>query len=105
MVKRCTWRTPKKAGKFYADYMRQQLLAIAADHGVPYEIMTGDWGELNDRVYRAAMESFKREIEAVQDLYMVDQVWPDCADLVDGRDYSVRTVGAAGFMRQTGMRI
>ena len=87
-----------KGGEFYADYMRQQLLAIAADHGIMYELVTGDWSKTTDRLYRAAMDDFKREIEAIQNVYMVAQVcegvqrwWMDAvvfANLVNVDDYA-----------------
>ena len=63
-----------KGGEFYADYMRQALLSISADYGVMYELVTGDWKNTTDRLYRAAMDDFKREIEAIQELYMISQV-------------------------------
>lgn len=78
----------EKGGEFYADYMRQQLQAIAAAHGLPYELLTGDWGGLNDRLVRAVMDDFKREMKAIQELFFVAQVckkvqewWMDAAVL------------------------
>jgi len=81
----------EKGGEFYSDYMRQQLMSIASDHGIPYELMSGDWSQIkSDRLWRSAMNSFKREIGAIQDIYMVGQVcaqvqawWTDAIVLHD----------------------
>jgi len=64
----------EKGGEFYADYMRQQLMSISASFGVPYEIVTGDWSKVNDRILRAVLNDFQREIEAIQELYLVTQL-------------------------------
>jgi len=61
-------------GQGYADFMRQQLLAIAAGAGIPYEILTGDWSKVNDRLVRAILNDFHRSIEAMQDQLMIFQV-------------------------------
>ena len=79
----------EKGGEFYADYMKQQLFAIAAAHNIPYELMTGDWSNLsNDRIARAVMNDFQRGIEAIQEIYLVTQIcqatltwWMDAAVL------------------------
>lgn len=62
------------SGRGYADFMRQQLLAIAAGMGIPYELMTGDWSRINDRLYRAMINEFRRGIESIQDHLAVFQV-------------------------------
>ena len=61
-------------GEFYVDYMRQQLRTIAADYGIMYEVVTGDWSQLNDRLFRAASDDFKRHMSAIQEIYMISQV-------------------------------
>lgn len=77
-----------KTGDNYADYMRQQLLQQAAGLNLPYELMTGDWSKVNDRLVRVVLNEFHRYIESVQDHYMVHQVcagvwawWLDAAIL------------------------
>lgn len=56
------------------DFARRQLLAIAAAYGVPYEIMTGDYSKINDRVWRAIMNQYRRELEQTIELYTIQQV-------------------------------
>lgn len=59
----------------YQAYMRQQLIAIAAGlSGIPYEILTGDYKDVNDRLIRAIMNQFYRQIEMIQDHYTIFQV-------------------------------
>lgn len=62
-------------GRGYADFMRQQLLGLATGlDGIPYEILSGDWSQVNDRLVRAVLQEFRRGVEATQDLYMIHQV-------------------------------
>ena len=75
-----------KVSDGYEQYMRQQLIRIAAGFNVPYELMTGDWAKVNDRLVRAILNEFRRFIEELQDLYMIHQVcekmwswWMDAA--------------------------
>lgn len=62
------------SGNGYADFQRQQKLAIAAGQDVPYELVTGDYSNINDRVWRAIMNQYRREIEQIQDLFTIQQV-------------------------------
>lgn len=64
---------PPTAGDTYPDYMRQQLLAVAAGHGLPYEVLTGDLREVNDRVIRVVLQEFRRRIEQRQHAIFVHQ--------------------------------
>lgn len=57
---------PPDAGNSYADFMRQQLLAVAAGAGLPYEILTGDLRDVNDRAIRVVLNEFRRRIEQRQ---------------------------------------
>lgn len=61
-------------GQGYADFMRQQLLGIAAGLGLPYELLTGDWSKVNDRLVRAILNEYRREIEACQDQLTTYQI-------------------------------
>lgn len=90
----------EKGGEFYSDYMRQQLMSISSSFGVPYELITGDWKSVNDRILRAILNNFQREIEAIQEIYLSAQVcqsmaawWMDSA-VLSGRlvlpDYATR---------------
>jgi lambda family phage portal protein len=58
----------------YMEYQRQQLLSVAAGMDVPYELATGDYGQINDRVWRAVMNQYRREVEQTQDLFTIQQV-------------------------------
>jgi lambda family phage portal protein len=58
--------TPPGAGTDYAPFMRQQLMAAAASVGFPYEVLTGDLREVNDRVLRVILNEFRRGIEQLQ---------------------------------------
>lgn len=57
---------PPDAGNTYPDFMRQQLQAAAAGVGLPYELLTGDLREVNDRVIRVVLNEFRRRIEQRQ---------------------------------------
>lgn len=50
----------------YAEFMRHQLRAACAGVGIPYELVTGDLGSLNDRTMRVLLGEFRRRIEAWQ---------------------------------------
>lgn len=58
----------------YADYCRQQLLAAAAAINVPYEILSGDMRNVNDRILRAILNEYHRIIEQSQWLYTIPQM-------------------------------
>jgi lambda family phage portal protein len=75
-------------GAGMAEYSRQVLLKICAGFGVPYEVATGDWKNVNDRLVRAINAEFRRSIEAAQDHLLIFQVclgvwswWMDAAVL------------------------
>jgi len=55
------------------DFLRVQLRAIAAAMGVPYELMTNDYADTNDRVMKVILNAYYRELEMEQDR-MVSQV-------------------------------
>lgn len=61
------------SGNVGIDFLRVQLRAIAAGMGVPYEIMSGDYGDTNDRIMKVILNAFYRELEMTQDL-LVSQV-------------------------------
>ena len=88
------------AGDGYADYIRVALQAQAAGLNLPYEMLTGDWSKVNDRLVRVVLNEFRRCIESVQDHYMVHQVcggiwrwWLDAAVMA-------RAVAAPGYGTQ-----
>jgi lambda family phage portal protein len=51
----------------YGEFMRQQLLGIAGGFNIPYELVSGDWKDVNDRLVRAILNEFRRYIESCQD--------------------------------------
>lgn len=63
-----------KTGDGYKDYQKQQLLAIAAGAKSLYQLMTNDWDGVNDRIYRAMIQEYRREIEMAQDHLCIHQI-------------------------------
>ncbi len=83
-----TFSDPPDAGGTYVDFMRQQLQASAVGVDLPYELLTGDMGEISDRVLRVLLNDFRRRIEQLQfGVYVfqlcrpVRQAWMDAAVL------------------------
>lgn len=75
-------------GQGYPDFMRWQSLQLSSGLSIPYPLLTGDWSGLNDRLVRAMLNEYRREIEMAQDHLMVFQVcrrvwrwWMDTAIL------------------------
>jgi lambda family phage portal protein len=61
-----TFSEPPDVSSTYPDFMRQQLLAVSAATGVPYEVLTGDMSKVNDRTVRVILQEFRRRIQAWQ---------------------------------------
>lgn len=57
----------------YPDFMRQQLFAVSAATGVPYEVITGDLSKVNDRVVRVVLNEFRRRIQMWQHHIVIHQ--------------------------------
>lgn len=64
---------PPSPGDSYASFMRQQWLSVAASAGALYEMVTGDYSNLNDRTWRAAVNEFRRRCETWQHHLVVFQ--------------------------------
>ena len=83
-----------KSGDGYADFMKFQLLGICASLDVPYEVVTGDFGTINDRTLRAIFNQYRRKIEQTQWLFTIpqicDRVWAAFIDhaVMAGRLYA-----------------
>ena len=87
-------------GGAYADFVRQQMMGIAAGLGMPYELLTGDYRGINDRLVRAILNEFHRQVEQWQDHATIFQVcrgisapWIDTAVLagqLPAPDYASR---------------
>lgn len=63
--------TPPAVGSDLMELSKLQLLAIAARHGVPYEVLTGDLGAVSDRALRLILNEFRRFLEQRQWLYLI----------------------------------
>lgn len=82
--------TPPDAGSNYAEFLRGHLMATAAAHDIPYEVLTGDLRNISDRALRLILNEFRRAIESDQWLYMIPmlcqrvrEAWYDQAVLAD----------------------
>ena len=58
----------------FDDYVRYQNLALTASIGVPYELGTGDFSQINDRVVRTILDDMRRDINKTLRLYTIPQV-------------------------------
>jgi lambda family phage portal protein len=67
------WLTPADVGPNFAEFLRAQLRLISQAIGIPYEALTGDWSQINDRTWRAADNGFRRSIGAWQWRVLVPQ--------------------------------
>ena len=56
------------------NYQNHQLLGIAAGWDVPYQLTTGDYTGINDRLWRAITNQYQREVEQDQGLSIIPQV-------------------------------
>ena len=61
-------------GQGYKDFTRQQLLGIAAGMNMPYEILSGDFAGVNDRILRFIVNEWRRRLEQDQWLLDIPQV-------------------------------
>ncbi len=57
---------PPEAGTAYGEYMRSQNLGTAAGSGMPYELMSGDIYNIQDRTLRIVIQEFRRYCEQRQ---------------------------------------
>lgn len=62
------------AGRGYKDYQHYQLLGIAAGWNIPYQLLSGDYTLINDRLWRAIMNQYHREVEQDQDTCTIPQI-------------------------------
>ncbi len=61
-------------GAGYAEFVRQQLLGIAAGLDEPYEFLSGDMSKVNDRLMRVIRDEFHRIVEQTQWHFTIPQV-------------------------------
>lgn len=80
-----TFSDPKDVGPMFEVFVREAKRNIAAAVGLLYEILSGDYGELNDRTLRAALNDFRRAVEGWQHHLVVFQwcrpIWIRWIDL------------------------
>lgn len=72
------FNTPMDVGGSYEPFLRSQFRAVAAACGIPYELLTGDYSGVNDRLFRAVIQSFKRDVKRWQGILnrqMNARVW------------------------------
>lgn len=69
-----TWNQPPSPGESFEAYMRHQERRAAVSVGVLYEMMSGDFSQLNDRQFRAALNEFKRRCRMWQHNIVVFQL-------------------------------
>lgn len=62
------------SGRGYKDYQHYQLLGISAGQDVPYQLVTGDYTGINDRLWRAIMNQYHREVNQMQEIIDIPQV-------------------------------
>lgn len=58
--------TPPGTGSGYGEFMKQQFLGLSAGQGLPYELLTGDLGQVSDRALRVILQEFRRHCEQRQ---------------------------------------
>jgi lambda family phage portal protein len=66
--------TPPAPGEEYAAFLRGHLMAVAARHGVPYEVLTGDLRDVSDRALKLLLNEFRRYVEMKQWLFFIPQL-------------------------------
>ena len=68
----------------YSEFQRQQLMALSASLGVPYQVLSGDYNGVNDRALRVVLNQYYREVNQTQELVCIHQlcrkVWEDFVD-------------------------
>ncbi|WOG28746.1 phage portal protein [Endozoicomonas sp. 8E] len=69
-----TFNTPPGAASNYPDFIRQQLMAVSAGIGLPYEILSGDMKGVSDRALRVVLNEFRRRIQQIQHNLMAFQL-------------------------------
>jgi lambda family phage portal protein len=84
-------------GQGYADYMKWQSIQMALAFSQPYELFTGDWSNVNDRLVRVIMQQFYRQIEQAQDHLLIFQICRRCRHWYIDKAVLVGTLPAPGY--------
>ncbi|SFG92804.1 phage portal protein [Methylobacterium gossipiicola] len=76
---------PKDVGPNFEAFVREAKRGVAAACGLLYEVLSGDYSQLNDRTLRAALNDFRRAVEQWQHHLVVFQfcrpIWIRFIDL------------------------
>ena len=87
------WSEPPDPPQSYPDFVQAQLRHIATAAKVPYEVLTGDMSDVNDRTVRVILHEFRRKIQALQHQILAFQLcrplwkaWMDRAFLASALD-------------------
>ena len=79
------FNSPPGTTEDYPNFMRQQLMAIAAGIGLPFELLTGDMNGVSDRALRLILNEFRRRIQQIQHNQIIFQfcrpVWNRWLDM------------------------
>ncbi|WP_066017945.1 phage portal protein [Endozoicomonas atrinae] len=79
------FNNPPGTAADYPNFMKQQLMAIAAGIGIPYEILSGDMAGVSDRALRLIINEFRRRIQQIQHNQIIFQfcrpVWNRWLDM------------------------
>ena len=68
------FNTPPGAASDYPDFIRQQLMAVSAGIGLPFELLSGDMKGVSDRALRVVLNEFRRRIQQLQHNQLVFQL-------------------------------
>ncbi len=79
------FNNPPGTAADYPNFMKQQLMAIAAGIGLPYELLSGDMAGVSDRALRLIINEFRRRIQQIQHNQIIFQfcrpVWNRWLDM------------------------
>lgn len=67
---------PADVGGQFESFVRQQFLLIAQGLGIPYELLTGDFGKTSDRTLRLIFKAFERDVARWQRQLIADLCRP-----------------------------
>ena len=79
------FNNPPGTAADYPNFMRQQLMAIAAGIGLPFELLSGDMAGVSDRALRLILNEFRRRIQQIKHNQIIFQfcrpVWNRWLDM------------------------
>ncbi|MES1927532.1 phage portal protein [Salinisphaera sp. T31B1] len=68
-----SFSSPPDAGSTYGEFLKWQFHRHAAGMEVPYEVLTGDFSKINDRLARVILNDFHRRVQQQQQHIVVHQ--------------------------------